>query len=50
MKEIPMDGRDDQGETVELRFTGSLIARSAWDGKELYLTGDDLIWPDGYAY
>ena len=45
--EVAMDAIDKNGETVELQFTGSLIARSATQGTELYLTDEDqLVWID----
>jgi hypothetical protein len=40
-----VDAADDDGNPVELRFTGSLIAQSDKTGAELYLTDkDEVLW------
>lgn len=41
--EFALDVLDKDGESVELRFSGSHIVRSGYDGSELYLTDEDEL-------
>jgi hypothetical protein len=42
-----VDAADDDGNPIELRFTGALIAHSFETGTDLYLTDkDEVLWVD----